>query len=311
MDSVYGVQKKIIAIHSEDRDIVKWPTPTQFEIDLPVDYKNVVSIRLNDIDMCSFHLFMEVNQNTKFRVELGDFIYFGHISEGSYTADQMANELTGQLNACTHTTGFLVVYNQVSKRLVFTNTAAFCFSFCEGEEYCGCATVFYDNYSKWGLGSYLGFEKTKYVSELGDVVLHWKPQILSGVHFISAPFQLDLVGDTQMYMELATYNNIDELMPYAERSNDLYFGKFGGKHNSSFAKIPLYRMSNVNDFLTNIFFSVPPLERVQKLRFKFRFHDGRPVEFNGLNFNFSLEITTLRNEMPKNVMMNRTNYTLT
>ena len=311
MDSVYGVQKKIVAIHSEDRDVVKWPTPTQFEIDLPVDYKNVVSIRLNDVDMCSFHLFMEVNQNTKFRVELGDFIHFGHISEGTYTADQMANELTGQLNECTHTTGFLVVYNLVSKRLVFTNTAAFCFSFCEGEEYCGCATVFYDNYSKWGLGSYLGFEKNKYVSELDDVVLHWKPQTLSGVYSITAPLQLDLVGDTQMYMELATYNNIDELMPYAERSNDLYFGKFGGKHNSSFAKIPLYRMSNVNDFLTNIFFSVPPLERVQKLRFKFRFHDGRPVEFNGLNFNFSLEVTTLRNEMPKNVMMNRTNYTLT
>ncbi|NBV25345.1 MAG: hypothetical protein EBS05_25960, partial [Proteobacteria bacterium] len=34
-----------IAIHSEDRDVTKWPTATQFEVDLPVDYKNVVGTR--------------------------------------------------------------------------------------------------------------------------------------------------------------------------------------------------------------------------------------------------------------------------
>jgi hypothetical protein len=311
MDSVYGVQKKIVAIHSEDRDIVKWPTPTQFEIDLPVDYKNVVSLRLNDIDLPLFDLFLEANQNTKFRVEMASIEYFGQISEGNYTAAQLANELTGRLNECTHTTGFLVLYNEVAKKLVFTNTTAFSLCFLQGESYPGCSAPFYDNYNKWGLGQYLGFEKKGYDSEFGDVVLYWRPQTLSGVHFIAAPLKLDVRGDSQMYMELATYNNIDELMPYAERSNDLYFGKFGGKHNSSFAKIPTEEMSSSSDFLTNIFFSVPPLERLQKLRFKFRFHDGRPVEFNGLNFNFSLEVTTLRNEMPKNIMMNRTNYTLT
>ena len=110
--------------------------------------------------------------------------------------------------------------------------------------------------------------------------------------------------------ELATYNNIDELMPYTERSSDLYYAKQGGRHNSSFAKIPLVDRSSRENYLANIFFSEPPLERIQKLRFKLRYHDGRPVHFHGLEFNFSMELTTLRNESAKNFKVNKNNYAL-
>lgn len=306
----YGVQKKLITIHTEDRDITKYASPGQFEVDLPVDHKNVVSIRLNDIELPPLYVFMDVNQNTKFRVALGDCMYYGIISEGKYTPNQLANELTGQLNACTETSGFQVLYNPVSNKLIFTNTALFGFTFLEGEEYPGCAFVFFDNYSKWGLGNYLGFDKEVYEATLGDVPLYWRNQTLKAVYSITAPHPVDVLGDGQIYLELATYNNIDELMPYTAYSSDLYYGKYGGKHNSSFAKIPVRTRSSRENYLSNIFFSVPPLERLQKLRFKFRYHDGRPVEFNNINFNFTIELTTLRNEMPKNLMVNRTNYTL-
>jgi hypothetical protein len=42
-------------------------------------------------------------------------------------------------------------------------------------------------------------------------------------------------------------------------------------------------------FLFNTFCSEPPLERIQKLNFKFRYHDGRPVDFGTTNFSFTLE----------------------
>ena len=156
----------------------------------------------------------------------------------------------------------------------------------------------------------MGFDKRVYEATLGDVPLYWRNTTLSGVYSVTPPHPVDVAGDGQIYMELATYNNIDELMPYTAFSTDLYFGKSGGKHNSSFAKIPVRHRSSRENYLSNIFFSVPPLERLQKLRFKFRYHDGRPVEFNDVNFNFTLELTTLRNEMPKNLMVNKTNYTL-
>lgn len=309
MDS-YGVQKKLVTVHTEDRDITKYATPAQFEIELPVDHKNVVSLRLNDIELPRLDVFLAANQNTKFRVDLGGATYYGAITEGSYTPTQLANELTGQLNACTATAGFLVLYNEVSKKLVFSNTALFAFSFLVGEDYPGCAAVFFDQYAKWGLGNYLGFDKAVYTAVLGDVPLYWRSTTLFGVYSVTAPHPVDVEGDGQIYLEVATYNNIDELMPYTENSSDLYYGKYGGKHNSSFAKIPVRKRSSRENYLSNIFFSVPPLERLQKLRFKFRYHDGRPVEFHDVNFNFTLEITTLRNEMPKNMLVNRTNYTL-
>ena len=62
----YCLIKKMLSIHSEDRDISKWPSANEFQLELPVDYKNVVSMRLNDIEMpANFYVFSTDNQNTK------------------------------------------------------------------------------------------------------------------------------------------------------------------------------------------------------------------------------------------------------
>jgi hypothetical protein len=44
----YIYYKKFISIHSEDRDMLKYPNSNQFEIDMPEDILNVVSLRLSD-----------------------------------------------------------------------------------------------------------------------------------------------------------------------------------------------------------------------------------------------------------------------
>ena len=43
----------------------------------------------------------------------------------------------------------------------------------------------------------------------------------------------------------------------------------------------------------------PPIERIARLKFKFRFHDGRLVDFRNLQFDFTLEVNSLRSEMEK------------
>ena len=42
----YVIYKKYVSIHSEDRDILKYPNSNQFEIEMPEDITNVYSLRL-------------------------------------------------------------------------------------------------------------------------------------------------------------------------------------------------------------------------------------------------------------------------
>ena len=62
----YKVNSKIISIQSEDRDVTKWPSSSQFEVTLPVEYRNVVSLRALDIQIPhTYYIFNCARQNTK------------------------------------------------------------------------------------------------------------------------------------------------------------------------------------------------------------------------------------------------------
>ena len=270
---------------------------------------------LSDIDLpVPLYTFSPENQNTIMTVEFGGQNFTFEITPGHYeTEAQLCNELAGQMNAAIDDDFFRVYFNRVTKKLVFVNTEApFKLHFETAEAYAPCsASVYYLNHSNWGLGSFLGFHKLAYASTPGDVKFYWAPLQDLDVHIVEAPEMLNITGDAQIYLEVATYNNIDEMQPYQERSSDAYYGKYGGSHNASFARIPVTDRSSTKNYLSNIYFRDPPLERLQKLRFLFRYHDGRPVYFHGRDFSFSVEITTLRNEVTKTFAVNRNNYTLT
>jgi hypothetical protein len=169
-------------------------------------------------------------------------------------------------------------------KLVFLNNQDnFQLDFTKAESYPCSSTTCYENYTNWGLGSYLGFDKKIYTSN----------------NFVIEPeYTLNLYGDRYIYMDLVYCNSMDEVAPYAYKSNASNHAKFGGKHNSAFAKIPLFprsvSFSSRENYLSNVFFSDPPLERIQKFKFNLRHHDGRPVNFNNCNYTFTIEITMLK-----------------
>jgi hypothetical protein len=79
---------------------------------------------------------------------------------------------------------------------------------------------------------------------------------------------------------------------------------YSGRVNAAFAKIPLikhYAYSNDTRtlFLNNIVQYDPPIERIVRLKFKFRFHDGRLVNFQNYPFDFTIEFNSLRDEIEK------------
>ena len=66
-ENSYNLNKKILTINSEDRDIGKWPYSSNFEIQCPQVYQNVESIRLFDIILPTIqYTFTHSYQNTIF-----------------------------------------------------------------------------------------------------------------------------------------------------------------------------------------------------------------------------------------------------
>ena len=121
----YMFYKKYVSIHSEDRDINKYPNSSEFEIELPEDYLNVATVRLANFAFPSnYYTFSSLLSNITMTFQItspynpssngiptsNTLIYRIYdalntnptftiiIDEGFYTQTQMINELTNQFN---------------------------------------------------------------------------------------------------------------------------------------------------------------------------------------------------------------------
>ena len=319
----YVLDRKLVTVHSEDRDITKWPNSNSFEIMLPEQLLNVQSMRLIQATLPAiFFTFNNDYQNTKFIFTLSSVEHTVTIQDGFYTPTQLALELTNKMSQAV--TGFTVFYDEVMNIFWFGHTtSAFNLNFDQQVAYdiSNCEQpIVWNNHSKWGLPYYLGFQKLTYNSTLAtpnivgaDIVpsnINLPTANVIGItNFITAPLSFTLLGETCIYLEVDKYNYYDELYPYNESTNhtkQLFSNNaYAGKVNSAFAKIPIRPFTNdYSDdsrtiFLLNMVHYDPPIERIARLKFKFRFHDGRLVNFQNFPFDFTIEFNSLRNEIEK------------
>jgi len=135
----YTVYKKYVSIHSEDRDALKYPSSSSFEIELPEDYLNVVSVKLSSWTFpANYNTFSAFNANVKMTFKINnpynpgangysnslqeaifrglyenqDNNYVIQISEGFYAPDQIATELANRFN--TQVSAYLRDYLQLN-----------------------------------------------------------------------------------------------------------------------------------------------------------------------------------------------------
>ena len=121
----YIIHRKYVSIHSEDRDISKYPKASFFEIELPQDILNVHKVILNSWDFPSnYNTFSVFNNNIVFLFQINNpynpiinglldplqiAIYEALVSniknnykiiieEGFYNPTQMVTELTNKFN---------------------------------------------------------------------------------------------------------------------------------------------------------------------------------------------------------------------
>lgn len=122
----YMIEQRVVSIHSEDRDVTKWPISSSFEIELPDDYVNVSTVKLgtytfpanyNTFSLSQANIGMTFVVDKPFNpTEHGFFdpllnaifeALYSHIdknfivaiSEGFYNPIQIATELTNRFNA--------------------------------------------------------------------------------------------------------------------------------------------------------------------------------------------------------------------
>jgi hypothetical protein len=125
----YTIEKKYVSIHSEDRNILKYPSSSDFEIELPQDYLNVSTVKLsswsfpsnyntfslNNLNTLMTFSFLDIYnpaslipestlQNliyqylTTYKNNIGTSDFIVSISSGFYNPTQMATELTNRFN---------------------------------------------------------------------------------------------------------------------------------------------------------------------------------------------------------------------
>jgi len=111
-EQTYLLSRKFVTIHSEDRDIIKYPEANTFDIKLPQIMENVQSMRLVSYSFPDkFYTFSSEYQNTKlsfvikvdtYSIEpLGcDEIITIEIQPGNYTITQLTNEIQTKMNDC-------------------------------------------------------------------------------------------------------------------------------------------------------------------------------------------------------------------
>lgn len=195
-------------------------------------------------------------------------------------------------------------------------------------DYCASTSITqYQDDIKWGLPIYLGFDGTEIVEEysyessvfrgiagyelpnfyyaadlkgfstsnlsVNPIQRDPAPYHRSHIYTFTPANAIDLKGEPYFYMDLDTLNCIDEIRPYKDNEYAEINTDSAGTINASFAKLPLSVRDEVaygRGVPTKKIFS-PPLTRLQKIRIRLRFHNGRPVDFGVQPFSITLEVT--------------------
>jgi hypothetical protein len=122
--------------------------------------------------------------------------------------------------------------------------------------------------TEWGLAYYCGFNRDEVF--LGSPNLIQSPRV---VNFNPASYLVVSIKELDTVSESGIYGS--------------------GEPRTAFAKIPF----NINSFEFNFFDKLladnvlnPAIAKLDKIHISFRYHDGTPVDFNGVEHSMTLEL---------------------
>jgi hypothetical protein len=286
---VWRKVRKTLLIDSRDRQITHDTHPGSYTVTLPTVYQNIYAASLRSIELpLSFYTFSACAKNTTMNVTFGASSATITIPDGNYdyVNNLMLPVIVDAINTQFNIKTFAGTYSAITGKITFSAGVPFSFNFTKtppADSSCSTAVPF--SYSKgWGLGYYLGFLQTVRVATQTTG---------SQTYTLISDFVSNLQPDTSILMEIANLNKNDE-SSLDDRRNGVIDG--------SFAKIPIDGNSGDYIFLQdtgtyplNRHIYQPPVGKINTLQIKFRFHDGRVVNFNNVEHTFTLELELLDN----------------
>ena len=251
-----------ILIDSRDRDESLYPHPNGYRVRLPKKYRNVVSARLLAMSLpTSFYVFTAAQGNTELLVSVNGSMKRLLVPDGNYTPQNMALSLQTLLLDEFPDNTFEVGIDPVTLKLIIR-----CL---EG----AAVAVQVPDPSSAGadrsLASLLGFRG----GEDGS----------SGTLISSA------LVNTNPWLYIVL--DIDELSTIDEGGVG---GDVVGKGCFAHISLPASAFSYIfrEDMTTPAVPQSPPISSLQTLTVTFRTHDGRPLDFQGIDHAFVLELVT-------------------
>ena len=169
-------------------------------------------------------------------------------------------------------------------------------------------------------GTFNGIKSPNQVNLFGDNNIFMELDKYNSYDELTPYIESNIDGSCVSYNKAYTENSfytVDHASTSSTKQNKLNYIKnsqyykpnvlnaktdYNGAINTAFAKIPMNNLGsnklleNTNNNISNISFYNPPVERIAKLKFKFRYHNGILVDFQNLPVTFTLEITQLKNE---------------
>ena len=312
----YTLDRKILSVDTNDRDINKWPNPAEFEITTPQNYTNVESIRLVNIQSTNkLYNISEYLQNNKFTINFNNTTNKTvTLEDGLYNAITLERSLENLLNngSIDSANGFKVKYNEVNRKMyICSENGKFDLIFNDKtityKNNCQNYVNVYDQYNNWGLGAILGFKKETISSEITSIKEKFAYEISSNSwiadgsnNIVYSHTTIDLEENKQIFLELDKLNKSDEIKPFV---TDKVNNTNSGIVNSFFSKAPIIcselnqSINNKECYIEGMGYYQPPLDKVGKLKIKLRYHNGMLLDLQNNNLILTFEFNQIRNEM--------------
>lgn len=302
----YKVNRKLLTVHANDRDVTYYPDSNFFSIKCPQAYENVQSINLIELSIpMKINNFSDKLKNNKFQVDSS----LVTIDDGHYEPLELAN----YLNSALSNKAIDVSYNKNTKKFNFSSAKDFSFNIAGLDFSCNNSLSNSSKYEIYPQSN--NFYKAGFLYNLGfdtsNGVVNSKSSLLLDVSSVLTSNHTYRGRDTEpIYIEIDNFNKVyDELYPFPNNSNNSINNKSYSSCNTAFFKMPS-NIINQQGFLNLNYASKyayfePPLKRIQEFRFKFRYHDGTLVDFGTEDITFTIVITELINNFKNNLTIGR------
>lgn len=256
--------RHVVLIDSRDRDFEAYPWSNEYKVRLPSTFYNVTTARLASAEIPrSFHTFSASLGNTSFDVRIGEQTFSVTIDDGTYSSTTMKGALEASLEAAT----------DITFTADFSPTTGLCTISNQSNTEFELGTPETGNPTDFGLLFYLGFDVGRVYPSTGARLISSRPASFHGVSYILL--------------------DIEELRGAVEA------GMFGSEVGSRpLAKIPMdpgaqgMAMLDASKCMFDAITLSPPVARLRELRIRFRYHDGRLVDFRGADHSFALVLET-------------------